>query len=115
MNQDQIDGLTKARLASNIMRASTEEPQFITDDQYVEWVCSQSGISELPEEALNSYAENWSATEIGTLTQALKDLLDARKIAVIKTEQAVVAQIQAEQAEAALQETAAVAYNLVQS
>lgn len=115
MTQDQIDGLTKARLASNIMRASTEEPQFTTNEEYATWVCATAQIAVLPEEALNSYAENWATTEIGTLTQALLDILKARQNVADKSEEATAAQARVEQAQAAAEDVAAMVHGLIQS
>ena len=77
MTQDQIDGLTKARLVCNESRAGTDDPLFETNDDYAAWVCKMAGLDKLPDYALNSYVEQHDDKDIPTLEVAVEEAVKA--------------------------------------
>lgn len=74
MTQDQIDGITKARLVCNLSRGADE--QFGDNDTYVAWVCQMAGIKSLPDSALESYVEQHADKEIPVLEDEVTAKLD---------------------------------------
>lgn len=77
MTQDQLDGITKARLAANIAgKAET----YKTDADYLAHVCGQAGIDELPAEAADSYAAQWAGESIAELELRLADVLEGQEV-----------------------------------
>ena len=82
MTQDQIDGITKARLVANIANASDPAKQIATDADYITYVCKMAGIDALPDEALDSYVvQHWGAS-IEDLEIRLADALEGAPVEV---------------------------------
>jgi len=76
MTQDQIDGITKARLVANIANANDPEKQFATNDDYVSYVCKTADLDTLPETAIDSYVEQYANETIESLEIRLADAKD---------------------------------------
>lgn len=73
MTQDQLDGITKARLVCNIAdRAITHA----TDANYVAFVCAAAGLETLPDYAADSYAELHADRTIADLQAELNAILE---------------------------------------
>lgn len=68
-NQDQLDGITKARLVCNVAREADD--RFDTNEDYATWVASMAGLEELPESAVDSYVEQHFESEIADLEAAI--------------------------------------------
>jgi len=80
MTQDQLDGITKARLVANIANASDPAKQIATDAEYVAYVCKMAGIDALPDEALDSYAAQHAGESIEGLELRLADALEGAPV-----------------------------------
>jgi len=80
MTQDQIDGITKARLVANIANASDPAKQIATDADYIAYVCKMAGIDTLPDEALDSYVAQHAGESIEGLELRLADALEGAPV-----------------------------------
>lgn len=69
MTPEQVDGITKARLTSNLTRPLSE--RFATNADYEAWVCEMAGLETLPPEAADSYAAQFSGQTIQELEDAV--------------------------------------------
>ncbi|MBP8282895.1 MAG: hypothetical protein KAX46_03125 [Chromatiaceae bacterium] len=72
MNQAQLDGITKARLAACI---ADNQATYATDADYLARVCADAGLAELPAHAADSYAQQWSGQTILELEAQLAAML----------------------------------------
>ena len=77
MNQTQLDGITKARLAANIALARTGATLYADDAAYVAKVCADVGLQALPDTAADSYAAQYAGKTIAALESALVAAVDA--------------------------------------
>jgi len=82
MTQDQLDGITKARLVANIANASDPAKQIATDADYIAYVCKMAGVDTLPDEALDSYAAQHAGESIEGLELRLADALEGTPVEV---------------------------------
>ena len=73
MNQAQLDGITKARLAACI---ADNQATYATDADYLARVCADAGLAELPAHAPDSYAQQWSGQTILELEAQLAAMLE---------------------------------------
>jgi hypothetical protein len=77
MNQTQLDGITKSRLAANIALVQSGKPPHADDAAYVAFVCAAAGLETLPDYAADSYAQQYAGKTITELEQALADAIIA--------------------------------------
>lgn len=79
MTPTQLEGITKARLAENIIRARTGADLYPDDAAYVAHVCADVGLTEPPERAADSYATQFVAKTIAQLEYELAAEIAAKK------------------------------------
>jgi len=79
MTPTKLEGITKARLAENIIRARTGADLYPDDAAYVAHVCADVGLTELPERAADSYAAQFAAKTIAQLEYELAAEIAAKK------------------------------------
>lgn len=79
MNQNQLDGITKARLADSIAKVNANEAPYADDAAYVTFVCASAGIESLPDAAADSYAAQHAGKTITDLELELAAAIDAAK------------------------------------
>ncbi len=75
MNQTQLDGITKARLADNITRVSTGDLH-ADDAAYIAFVCASAGLETLPDYAADSYSAQFAGKTIAGLEAELEAAID---------------------------------------
>lgn len=78
MNQTQLDGITKARLLTNIALAASGATLYADDAAYSAHVCASAGLDTLPDSAADSYAAQYMDKTIEALEQALVDAVQAK-------------------------------------
>lgn len=113
MTDQQIEGLTKARLVSNIERLTQGLPPFENDADYMAFVTTTAGLKEFPLGAADSYFEQWGHVSLEDLTGALTGALDAQAKAAELTSAAEQAQAAAADAGTEAQDVAAQARGLI--
>jgi len=72
MTPEQIEGITKARLAANI---AAKAMAYATDADYIAHVYGQAGLDALPETAADSYAAQWAGETVEALETRLAEAL----------------------------------------
>jgi len=77
MTPEQIEGVTKARLLSNLDRVSRDEPLFDDNAAYMAWVTESVGLKEFPLYAADSYAEQHAGVDTGKLGDDLALALES--------------------------------------
>lgn len=75
--EEKAAGLTKARLLDSIERVQRGGQPWADDATYAAYVCAAADLTELPDYALSSYAEQHAARTISDLEQALADAIEA--------------------------------------
>lgn len=75
MTPEQLDGITKARIADSIALVQSGAQPHADDAAYVAHVCASAGLTELPGYAADSYAAQYSSKAILQLEQELADVI----------------------------------------
>ncbi len=75
MNTQQLEGITKARLSSNLSRVNGSDPLFDTDEEYISFVIAAAKLEELPESAADSYAEQFKDVTVTELEVKLAEAI----------------------------------------
>lgn len=78
MNQIQLDGITKARLADNIALAASGTALHPDDAAYITHVCASAGLDTLPDSAADSYAAQYAGRAIEALELELVAAVQAQ-------------------------------------
>jgi hypothetical protein len=77
MNQTQLDGVTKARLAANIALAKSGAVLYTSDAAYIAKVCADANLQALPDRAADSYAAQHAGKTITGLELELVAAVNA--------------------------------------
>ena len=71
MNQTQLDGITKARLVASIALLQDNQTPYADNDAYITKVCTDAGLTSLPDSAAESYANQHAGKTIAELEAEL--------------------------------------------
>lgn len=77
MNQTQLDGITKSRLAANIALAQSGADLYADDAVYLAKVCSDAGLASLPEYAADSYCQQFAGKTVQEMELELVAAVEA--------------------------------------